>query len=87
MRFFNRTSVSGLVAGGLIALIMGAPGQAAAANSDEEQLTRMKDPDQWPAPGRDFAMTRHSTLSDISTKNINKLQMIWPCAVMKVSPW
>ncbi|MEM9590459.1 MAG: PQQ-dependent dehydrogenase, methanol/ethanol family, partial [Pseudomonadota bacterium] len=35
------------------------------------------DPDQWPAPGRDFGMTRHSTLSDITTENVNKLQMAW----------
>ena len=37
----------------------------------------MGDPDQWPAPGRDFAMTRHSALKDINTKNLGKLQMIW----------
>jgi glucose dehydrogenase len=47
------------------------------AGTDEEQLARMKDPDQWPAPGRDFALTRHSNLADINTKNIGKLQMIW----------
>jgi lanthanide-dependent methanol dehydrogenase len=46
-------------------------------NSDEELLKRMADPDQWPAPGRDFALTRHSTLSDITTENVNKLQMSW----------
>ena len=65
-----------LVTGGLVALMMGISGQAI-AGSDEESLARMKDPDQWPAPGRDFAMTRHSTLADISTKNVGKLQMIW----------
>jgi PQQ-dependent dehydrogenase (methanol/ethanol family) len=65
-----------LVTGGLIVLMMGLSGQAI-AGSDEEQLTRMKDPDQWPAPARDFSLTRHSDLSDINTKNVNKLQMIW----------
>ena len=65
-----------LVTGGLVALMMGISGQAF-AGSDEEQLARMKDPDQWPAPGRDFAMTRHSTLADINTKNVGKLQMAW----------
>ena len=65
-----------LVTGGLVALMMGISGQAI-AGSDEEQLARMKDPDQWPAPGRDFAMTRHSTLADINTKNVGKLQMVW----------
>ena len=28
-------------------------------------------------PGRDFALTRHSSLADINTKNIGKLQMVW----------
>ncbi|HEU4475432.1 MAG TPA: hypothetical protein VFR71_01880, partial [Methyloceanibacter sp.] len=77
MRSFSLKLASGLLAGGLVALLLGLPGPAASANSDEEQLARIKDPDQWPAPGRDFALTRHSTLSDINTKNINKLQMIW----------
>ena len=65
-----------LVTGALIALMMGVSG-AAMANSDEEQLKRMADPDQWPAPGRDFQLTRHSTLADITTGNVSKLQMIW----------
>ena len=56
--------------------MMGVSG-AAMAGSDEEQLKRMADPDQWPAPGRDFSLTRHSALSDINTDNVNKLQMIW----------
>ena len=65
-----------VVTGGLIALMMSVSG-AAMAGSDEEQLARMKDPDQWPAPGRDFSLTRHSALSDITTGNVSKLQMIW----------
>ena len=65
-----------VVTGGLIALMMGLSG-AAMAGSDEEQLARIKDPDQWPLPGRDFELTRHSTLADITTGNVNKLQMIW----------
>ena len=67
----------GVLAGTIVAVTMGLSGQASAMNSDEEQLKRMADPDQWPAPGRDFAMTRHSTLSDITTDNVNKLQMSW----------
>jgi lanthanide-dependent methanol dehydrogenase len=66
----------GVLAGVVVAVTMGLSGQAM-ANSDEEQLKRMADPDQWPAPGRDFALTRHSTLSDINTKNIGKLQVAW----------
>ena len=67
----------GVLAGTVVAMTMGLAGQASAMSSDEEQLKRMADPDQWPAPGRDFAMTRHSTLADINTKNVNKLQMSW----------
>ena len=66
----------GVLAGTVVALTMGLSGQAM-AGSDAEQLKRMADPDQWPAPGRDFALTRHSKLADINTKNINKLQMTW----------
>src|SRR6476620_2792104 len=65
-----------VVTGGLIALMMSVSG-AALAGSDEEQLARMKDPDQWPAPGRDFSLTRHSALADITSGNVSKLQMIW----------
>jgi len=65
-----------VAAGALMALMMGVS-DAAIAGSDEEQLKRMADPDQWPAPGRDFSLTRHSSLSDIITENVNKLQMIW----------
>lgn len=78
----------GLLAGALI-VMMGACGQAN-AGSDAEQLARMKDADQWPAPGRDFALTRHSDLADINTKNIGKL--IWlqgtnAHAATKASRW
>ncbi len=66
----------GVLAGAIVAVTMAFSGQAM-ADSDEEQLARMADPDQWPAPGRDFALTRHSTLADINTKNVSKLQMIW----------
>ena len=37
----------------------------------------MADPDQWPAPGRDFHSDASQHLADINTENVNKLQMIW----------
>jgi hypothetical protein len=40
MRSFSLKFASGLLAGGLIALLTGLPGPAEAANSDEEQLAR-----------------------------------------------
>jgi len=66
-----------VISGTVIAVMIGLSGPASAMDTDAEQLARMKDPDQWPAPGRDFAMTRHSPLSDINTKNVNKLQVAW----------
>ena len=66
----------GVMTGTLIAVMMGLSGSAV-AGTDEEQLARMKDPDQWPAPGRDFSLTRHSHLKDINTDNVGKLQMAW----------
>ena len=79
-----------VVTGGLIALMMGVSG-AAMAGSDEEQLARMKDPNQWPAPGRDNQLTRHSPLADINTGNVASCR--WSgrsrparCAAMRASP-
>jgi len=57
------------------AVLMGAVSAGAMANP--ETIERQKDPNQWPAPGRDLSMTRHSPLNDISTDNVGKLQMIW----------
>lgn len=34
-------------------------------------------PDEWSMPGGDYAMTRHSTLSDITKANVAHLQMAW----------
>ena len=69
-----------LLAGGLIAALadhdLPAPVLAeefASAEIDQ----RAKDPNQWPAPGRDNKLTRHSELKDINTDNVKKLQMIW----------
>ena len=46
----------GVLAGTIVAMTMAFAGQAVAQDTDAEQLARMKDPDQWPAPGRDFAV-------------------------------
>ena len=54
------------VAGTLIAVMMGLSGSAV-AGTDEEQLARMKDPDQWPAPGPRFLSSRATASSRIST--------------------
>jgi PQQ-dependent dehydrogenase (methanol/ethanol family) len=67
----------GLLTGVLCATLLMLSAGRALAGSDEEQLARMKDPDQWPSFGRDFSLTRHSDLKDINTSNINKLEMVW----------
>jgi PQQ-dependent dehydrogenase (methanol/ethanol family) len=45
------------------------------ASAEIEQ--RAKDPNQWPAPGRDNQLTRHSDLKDITSENVRQLEMIW----------
>ena len=64
----------GVLAAGLVAATIGLAGQAV-ANDEIEQ--RAKNPNLWPAPGRDNQLTRHSTLKDIDTGNVGKLQYVW----------
>jgi PQQ-dependent dehydrogenase (methanol/ethanol family) len=70
----------GLVAGALFAFIPLAnvpPPVLAAESASAEIEQRAKDPNQWPAPGRDNQLTRHSALTDINAGNVKKLEMIW----------
>ena len=67
-----------LLAGGLIAALLIMSGPVLAEESASAEIDqRAKDPNQWPAPGRDNKLTRHSELKDIDTDNVKKLQMIW----------
>ena len=70
-----------LVVGGVLAALsalMSVPPPASAAESASAEIDqRATDPDQWPAPGRDNKLTRHSELKDINTENVKKLEMIW----------
>ena len=67
-----------VLAGGLVAALLILSGPATAADSASAEIDkRAEDPNQWPAPGRDNKLTRHSKLSDINTKNVGKLEMIW----------
>jgi PQQ-dependent dehydrogenase (methanol/ethanol family) len=52
-------------------------GLAGPGMANEEIEKRAKDPNTWPAPGRDNKLTRHSPLKDINTENVGKLQMVW----------
>jgi PQQ-dependent dehydrogenase (methanol/ethanol family) len=68
----------GLVAGALFATLVSLPPPALAAESASAEIDqRAQDPNQWPAPGRDNKLTRHSELNDINTENVKKLGMIW----------
>ena len=68
----------GLVAGVLCAALVSMPPPGVAEESASAEIEqRAKDPNQWPAPGRDNQLTRHSDLKDINTGNVKKLEMIW----------
>lgn len=43
----------------------------------DEVADRTQNPNLWAAPGGDHALTRHSKLKDITTANVDGLQMIW----------
>jgi len=68
----------GLMAGILCAAFVSTPPPALAEDSASAEIDqRAKDPNQWPAPGRDNKLTRHSDLKDINTENVKTLEMIW----------
>ena len=68
----------GLVAGLLCAALVSMPPPVLAEETASAEIDqRAKDPNQWPAPGRDNKLTRHSDLKDINTENVRKLEMIW----------
>lgn len=69
-KFTLRASMAVL---GTVAMI----GLAGQASANDEIIKRSQNPDMWAAPGGDLAMTRHSALKDINTKNINRLHMAW----------
>jgi len=52
-------------------------GVAFTATANEEVLSREKDHDQWGSPGSNYALQRHSTLTDINKDNVGKMQMMW----------
>ncbi|HEY4038570.1 MAG TPA: PQQ-dependent dehydrogenase, methanol/ethanol family, partial [Burkholderiaceae bacterium] len=65
--------------GGMRFLIVGAAAAAVAgtalANSDLAKLEA--NPDNWAAQSGDFALTRHSKLTQINKGNVHKLQVAW----------
>ncbi len=75
-RFVRRVAVGGqtvlLVVGLLLLPLFSQPGQAA-----QELLDIQKNHGQWAISGRDYALTRYSSLSQVSTQNVKDLQVAW----------
>lgn len=67
-RRFTAAALAGVLALGL---------SGAADAGSEEIVAAAKNPDLWPAPGRDTSLTRFSPLKDINTGNVQKLQYVW----------
>ena len=67
-----------LVVGAFFAALVCIPPPVLAEETASAEIAqRAKDPNQWPAPGRDNQLTRHSELKDINAGNVKKLEMIW----------
>ena len=75
-RFLRGLTVGGrtiLLAAGLLLLpLFSQPGQAS-----QELLDMQKTPGQWATSGRDYALTRYSSLDQISTQNAKDLRVAW----------
>ena len=50
---------------------------AAMAATDTEQLARIKDPNQWAAPGGNLMLQRYSALKGINADTVKDLQFAW----------
>ena len=74
MKYCGPSLVVGALFAGLTCI---PPPVLAEETASAEIAQRAKDPNQWPAPGRDNQLTRHSELKDINTGNVKKLEMIW----------
>ncbi len=66
-----------LLSGLLMVAAVGITAPAVAETASEEIDKRAKNPDWWPAPGRDNKLTRHSNLKDINLDNVAKLKYVW----------
>src|SRR5690348_1080933 len=69
-----KTSSLRYLAGAIFAALVGF---ALPAFAEDEVAQRANNPNEWAAPGRDNALTRHSPLKDITADNVSKLQMVW----------
>jgi len=66
-----------LLGGVMLAAAVGLTSPALSETASEQIDKEAKNPALWPAPGRDNKLTRHSSLSDINTENVKKLEYVW----------
>ncbi|MGH8110462.1 MAG: PQQ-binding-like beta-propeller repeat protein, partial [Rhodanobacteraceae bacterium] len=69
-----------LIAAASIGLVVGAAsaaGQTSAMSASAAIAQAAKNPDLWPAPGRNNDLTRFSPLNQINTSNAGNLQYTW----------
>ena len=45
--------------------------------SAQDLVEMQKDPNQWVAPGKNYALTRYSELNQITTDNVKNLELQW----------
>jgi PQQ-dependent dehydrogenase (methanol/ethanol family) len=55
-------------------------GMSSVVGANEGTIAAASKPDNWPAPGRDYSLTRHSPLRDINKNNVKDLQVSWSMA-------
>jgi PQQ-dependent dehydrogenase (methanol/ethanol family) len=58
----------------LTSLVLAAPFWA---QGNQELVELSKDPKLWPITGRDYGLTRHSPLKQITTGNVRNLRLVW----------
>ncbi len=74
IRIFGKRRLSLFVTGITLCLL---GGSALAMTASEQIAKEAQNPDLWPSAGRDLSLTRHSTLKQINTDNVDHLQMVW----------
>ncbi len=60
-----------------VSLLAAAVGLSGAALANAEVEKRSQDPNYWGVPGQNNKLQRHSTLKDINTDNVGKMQYAW----------
>src|SRR5699024_6872159 len=73
-RIFDKRRLTLFAAGAALCLF---GGSALATTASEQIAKEAQNPNLWPSAARDLSLTRHSSLKQINTDNIDHLQMVW----------